>query len=288
MSAKGLGRGLEALLGEVKKAEKVLPQSTQGLQWLSTEALQPGAYQPRVMQVDAALLELVESIRQHGVLQPLIVRPLSENHYEIIAGERRFQAAKRAGLSQIPCVIRPLSNRDALAVGLVENVQRADLNLIEQAKALGRLMEEFGLTQAQAADLVGKSRPMISHLTRLLQLPERIQQHVVAGELELGHAKLLLTLPTAMQLQLDSLIIENQWSVRQTEAYLKKQGSSTEKKPKPETPPWEHDVLQLNRQLQEKTGLDICIHAKEASKGEVRLRYDNLEILDKILAYFEH
>ena len=210
---KGLGRGLDALLAanqeeEVDKGE---------LQSLPTIALQPGKYQPRTRMDPGSLEELAASIKAQGVMQPIMVRPVGEDAFEIIAGERRWRAAQIAGLAEVPCLVREIPDEAALAMSLIENIQREDLNPLEEAGGIQRLIDEFDMTHQQAADAVGRSRPAASNLLRLLQLAEPVQELLMAGDLDMGHARALLPLDGARQIQFGNRIAARQLSVREAE-----------------------------------------------------------------------
>ena len=208
---KGLGRGLDSLLasGDAGGDDK--------LTTLDITQIRPGRYQPRRVMVEDELRELAESIRAQGLIQPVIVRELGLSDYELIAGERRWRACQLAGLTEIPAVIKAVNDEAALAMGIIENIQRADLNPVEEAQGYKRLVDEFGLTHENLAQAVGKSRSAISNSLRLLSLPEQIQQHINQGLLELGHVRALITLPVLAQLQLAEAAIREAWSVREME-----------------------------------------------------------------------
>ena len=216
--SKGLGRGLDALLGQdsAPPAAGHL-QSVDGLAEVALEALTPGRYQPRTRMDESALQELAASIRIHGLMQPIVVRPLEAGRWEIIAGERRFRAARIAGLATVPVLVRQVADKDALALALIENIQREDLNPLEEAQAIRRLIAEFGFTHEQAAESIGRSRSATSNLLRLLQLAEPVQTMLLAGDLEMGHARALLSLAPASQTMLAAEIHARRMSVREAE-----------------------------------------------------------------------
>ena len=213
---KGLGRGLEALLG-ADLPVAASPGAPAPVATLAVDRLQPGRYQPRTRMDESALQELADSIRQHGVMQPILVRPLPEHRYEIIAGERRFRAAQLAGLDEVPVLVREVPDEKALAMALIENVQREDLNPLEEAQAIRRLLDEFGYSHEQAAEAIGRSRSATSNLLRLLNLAEPVQALLLAGDLDMGHARALLGLDRASQLMLAHEVVERQLTVRETE-----------------------------------------------------------------------
>ena len=213
--SKGLGRGLDALLGAdappLPAADPMAPTA------LPLGQLQPGRYQPRTRMDETALQELAESIRQHGLMQPIVVRPIAASRWEIIAGERRFRAARLAGLAEVPVVVREVGDEQALALALIENIQREDLNPLEEAQAIRRLIAEFGYTHEQAAEAIGRSRSATSNLLRLLALAEPVQTMLLAGDIKMGHARALLALPAARQTMAASEIHARRLSVREAE-----------------------------------------------------------------------
>ncbi len=223
MRARGLGRGLDALLGgdEPREAEAQRADG-QPAQTLPLSALQAGCYQPRTRMDESALHELAASIRTHGVMQPVVVRPLEEGRWEIIAGERRFRAAGLAGLAEVPVVVREATDEQALAMALIENLQREDLNPLEQAQAIHRLTTEFGYSHEQAADALGRSRSATSNLLRLLQLAEPVQTMLLAGDLDMGHARALLAVDRAEQILLAQRVVDRRLSVRETEQLVQR------------------------------------------------------------------
>ncbi len=240
---KRLGRGLEALLGSPARGAAVAdavaaPDSALPAAELATASLQPGRYQPRQRVAEDSLTELAHSIREQGVLQPLVVRPISEPAaagvtHEIVAGERRWRAAQIAGLATVPVVVRELDDQSALAVALIENLQREDLNPIDQARSLSRLAREFGLTHQQVADAVGRSRSAVSNLLRLLDLNEGVKDMLADGRLDMGHARALLPLDTARQMKVAQRAAEGDWSVRQVEKAVRQRLDAESRKPRP-------------------------------------------------------
>lgn len=247
------------------------------------ECMQPGRYQPRREMQQEALAELAESIRQQGIIQPLVVRRLEADRYEIIAGERRWRAARLAGLEKVPALVRVLDDRSALAVALVENIQREDLNPIEEARALQRLLDEFELSQQAVADLVGRSRPAVANLLRLLRLEPDIQEKVERGELEMGHARCLLGLSAEEQHKAARQIIALGLTVRQAETLVRRiqEGEPSEE---PGSRALDPDVARLQESLAERLGATVKIHHGAAGRGRLEIRYSNLDELDGILA----
>lgn len=223
MRVKGLGRGLDALLGGDEPREATAsPAADEPLRTLPLDALQPGRYQPRTRMDESSLQELAASIRGHGVMQPIVVRPVADGRWEIIAGERRFRAAGMAGLAEVPVVVREVSDEQALAMALIENLQREDLNPLEQAQAIRRLVSEFGYSHEQAADALGRSRSATTNLLRLLQLAEPVQTMLLAGDLDMGHARALLALERAEQILLSQRVVDKRLSVRETEQLVQR------------------------------------------------------------------
>jgi len=274
---RGLGRGLNALLGEVTPTEK---EKTQDLQTLPIEFLQRGKYQPRKDMNPEALQELADSIKAQGIIQPIVVRLIAGERYEIIAGERRWRAAQLAALQEIPVVIKDIDDRAAMAVALIENIQREDLNVLEESEALKRLVDEFDMTHQQAADAVGKSRAMISNLLRLLDLPNEVKILLGKGLIEMGHARALLTLEQDKQIEIANAIVKQGLSVRATEKLVKNASLET----KGEAEQQDSDTLRLQDQLTEKTGARVIINHQKSGKGKLVFNYTSLEELEGIIA----
>lgn len=222
---KGLGRGLEALLGAAQNTSVAPAAGTDTPNTLNVAQLQAGKYQPRTRMDEGALYELAESIKAQGVMQPILVRPVSASKFEIIAGERRFRAAQLAGLSEVPVLVREVPDQAAAAMALIENIQREDLNPLEEAQGIARLTKEFGLTHEQASQAVGRSRSATSNLLRLLQLAEPVQTMLMAGDLDMGHARALLPLDKAAQISAANQITARHLNVREAEALVKKLGA---------------------------------------------------------------
>ena len=299
---RGLGRGLEALLGGNKApaaAEAETPVSARGntptvpepavagavdgtLRHLPVEFIQPGKYQPRMDLRPEALEELANSIRAQGVMQPIVVRPVSSNKYEIIAGERRWRASQLAGLDKIPVIIREVPDNAAIAMALIENIQRENLNPVEEAQALKRLQDEFSLTQQEVADAVGKSRTAVTNLLRLMNLQPEVRTFLEHGDLEMGHARALLTLPPEQQSSIARTVIGKNLSVRQTEALVRRlQGGKADRKQGMQPDP---DIRTLQDDLSERLGAEVMIDHKAKGKGRLVIKYGSLDQLDGILS----
>lgn len=278
MRPKGLGRGLDALLSRGDEA----PQES--LQSIGIDRFLSGKYQPRTRMDDASLEELAQSIREQGIMQPILVRPVGDGRFEIIAGERRWRAAQRAGLKEVPALVRAVSDQAALAMALIENIQREDLNAIEEANGLQRLIEEFGLTHEAAAKAVGRSRSAVSNLLRLRDLAKPVQEYVLGGQLDMGHARALLALPAGPQTAAAARIVAQGLSVREAERLVHVMGkagvASKSKRPRSFDP----DVARLQEELAERLGAPVRIEAKKKGAGRVVIDYGSLEELDGILA----
>lgn len=283
---KGLGRGLEALLGEKNQA----PKSSTDINRLPLTALQAGKYQPRQIMEAGALQELAESIREQGVMQPLLVRLVGAGKYEIIAGERRFRAATIAGLKEVPVLVSGADDQAAAAMALVENMQREDLNPLEESQGLARLIEEFGFTHEQAAKAVGKSRSAISNLLRLAQLAKPVQAMLLAGDVDMGHARALLPLPGASQVALAQKIAAQGLSVREAErmaaALVIAGGQIGDKKAKTKvgsvTPSQDPDMRRLTQEIADLIGLNAEFKFK-GKGGELRIQFSQFDELDSLL-----
>ncbi len=281
---RSLGRGLEALLGTDSIAPQPAPH--EGLRELPVDLLERGRYQPRVDMRQESLRELADSIRAQGLVQPIIVRPLSpsedgaETRYEIVAGERRWRAAQLAGLDAIPALVRDMSDREAVAVGLIENMQREDLNPLEEAGALRRLVNEFEMTHAEAAGAVGRSRATVTNLMRLLELPGEVKELVEARSLNMGHARALLALadPGAL-VDLARRAVRHGWSVRETERAVNRLARPAVTPPTPAPDP---DVQRLETQLSDRLGASVRIDHR-AKGGRVIIRYHGMDELEGII-----
>jgi ParB family chromosome partitioning protein len=282
---KGLGRGLEALLGD-----KTQKETTAEINRLPLTALQAGKYQPRQKMEAGALQELAESIREQGVMQPLLVRLVAPGKYEIIAGERRFRAATLAGLKEVPVLVSGANDQAAAAMALVENMQREDLNPLEESQGLARLIEEFGFTHEQAAKAVGKSRSAVTNLLRLNQLAKPVQAMLLAGDIDMGHARALLPLPGASQIALAQRIAAQGLSVREAErmstALALAGGQIGDKKAKTQVeggaPSRDPDMRRLTQEIADLIGLNAEFKFK-GKGGELRIRFSQFDELDSLL-----
>ena len=277
---KGLGRGLDALLGGDEPASA--PQQPDRQSELRVDQLQPGKYQPRTHMDDAALKELAASIKTQGIMQPILVRPVAGGRFEIIAGERRWRAAKLAGLEAVPVLVREVADNAALAMALIENIQREDLNPLEQAAGIQRLVNEFGATHDQAADMVGRSRSAVTNLLRLLGLAAPVRELLQQGKLDMGHARALLALLGMQQIEAARTVISRNLSVRDTEKLVGQllrgaTGKSPRKAP-------DRDVLRLQEDLAQKLGTKVQIKAGNKGRGSLVIQYSSLVQLDAILA----
>jgi ParB family transcriptional regulator, chromosome partitioning protein len=292
-----LGRGLADLLGQTRPQASNEPAAAHSapedeLLHLPLDLLQRGRYQPRLDMRPESLADLVDSIRAQGVVQPIVVRPLDEpdergvRRYEIIAGERRWRAAQQAGLRDIPAVVRRVPDEAAIAMALIENIQRENLNPLEEARALERLISEFGLTHQQAAEAVGRSRAAVSNLLRLLELPEEVCERLAKRELEMGHARALLGLPQRrQQTEVATLVVRKSLSVRETEALVRRmaqpQRTSAPEQPQTVDP----NIRRLQDDLSEKLGAAVAIEHAHNGKGRLVVRYNSLDELDGILTH---
>jgi ParB family chromosome partitioning protein len=274
MKAKGLGRGLDALLGP----DDAPPRDA--LLKLAVDRIQPGRYQPRTRMDQAALAELAASIRAQGLMQPLLVRPVDRDRYELIAGERRWRAAQMAGLAEVPALVREVPDDAALAMSLIENIQREDLNPMEEAAGVQRLVEEFSMTHEQAADAVGRSRSATSNLLRLLKLPRPVQEMVMEGALEMGHARALLALDGARQIEIGNRVAAQGLSVRAAEALVQKllRGKAGRQKKR-----GDRDLARLEEELSERLGTTVEIKAARKGRGKLIVHYSGLDHLDQLL-----
>lgn len=279
---KGLGRGLDALLaGSDAKAEDELRN-------LPVERLKPGKYQPRTHMDQESLAELAASIKTQGVMQPILVRAVDSTpgaeRYEIVAGERRWRASQLAGLSEVPVLVRSIPDEQALEMALIENIQRENLNPLEEAQGLQRLIDEFGLTHQQAADAVGRSRPAASNLLRLLQLTTAVQEMLMAGQLDMGHARALLPLSGAQQVAAAQRIVQKGLSVREAE-HLVQQIVNPPKKAADK--PLDRDLLRLEEDLADGLGANVQIRTNKKGAGKVTIEFNSLEQLDGLISRFK-
>lgn len=294
MKKRGLaqGRGLDALLGSIKQAREDVQNSQSShagaqLEELPLDTLQRGEYQPRREMSPESLNDLAASIQRHGVMQPIVVRRLGSSpalhgvQYEIVAGERRWRAAKQAGLTHIPAIIRDLPDELAIALALIENIQREDLSPMEQANALQRFHDEFGMSHQEIADAVGKARTTVSNLLRLIGLQPEVKTLLEHGDLDMGHARALLSLDAAAQIEVAREVVSRGLSVRQTEQLIRDRQQPTPSKPPRVLPP---DVEKLSQRLSERFGAPVQIEHNDKGKGRLTIRYHSLDELDGILA----
>jgi ParB family chromosome partitioning protein len=281
---KGLGMGLEALLGP-KVSEAASPNDSLPTT-LKLDQLQPGKYQPRTRMDEGSLYELAESIKSQGVMQPILVRPVGAGHYEIIAGERRFRAARLAGLDAVPVLVKPVADEAAAVMALIENIQREDLNPLEEAQGLQRLTGEFGLTHEQAAQAVGRSRSAASNLLRLLNLAAPVQQMLMAGDLDMGHARALLALDAAQQVMAAQEIVSKKLSVREAERLVARSGSTAVAKRR-SAPARPRDIARLEQRLADLLTAPVAIRIKARTKrgeqGEIAIGFGSLDELNGLL-----
>jgi ParB family chromosome partitioning protein len=272
---KGLGRGLDALLaGDAEN-------DSNGLRMLPVGQLQPGKYQPRSYMDDEALHALADSIKSQGIMQPILVRELASEQYEIIAGERRWRASQIAGLEEVPVLIREIEDESALKMALIENIQRENLNPLEEALGIKRLIDEFAMTHEKAANAVGRSRVAVSNLLRLLTLANGVQNLLMESKLDMGHARALIGLDPAQQVMLASKIVQESLSVREVEGLVKKAGQTEQNKTPKATV--NADIVALQNTLSETLGAGVSIAAKSNGSGTLKINYSNLDQLDEII-----
>lgn len=280
MAKRGLGRGLDALLSGAQAGG----DDSDSLEQLPIEQIRRGKYQPRVHMAEAALAELADSIRAQGIVQPVVVRRLDEG-YELIAGERRWRAAQIAGLETVPAVVRDIPDQAAAAMALIENIQREDLNPLEEAQAIRRLIGEFEMTHQAAADAVGRSRTAVTNLLRLLELHDTVKDHVNEGRLEMGHARCLLAVPLDDQPGVAATVVKRGLSVRATEQLVKKILAATPE-PKKDAGP-SPEVRQLESRLSDQLGAAVQVRYDRQGKGRLVIEYNSLDELDGILAHIQ-
>ena len=280
MAAKkrGLGRGLNAML---PKKEEVAPPKT-GLDEIPIEFIQPGKYQPRTYFAEESIAELSDSIKAQGVIQPIVLRPIGDDRYEIIAGERRWRAAQLAGIEKIPAVIRTVDDESALAMSLIENIQREDLNPLEEATALQRLIDDFQFTHQEVANAVGKSRSAVTNTLRLTQLALPVAEMLVAGDLEMGHARALLTLEVNEQVAVAKQVVARGLNVRQTEELVRAAGKTTGGTVV--KPGQDADTRRLEQNLGQTLGQPVQIRHTKKGTGKLVISYSSLDELDGILS----
>lgn len=276
---KGLGRGLEALLGP--SGDDANKDMGEQVMTLPLGKLQAGKYQPRSRMDESSLMELAESIKSQGIMQPILVRPIGSGKYEIIAGERRFRASKLAGLEEVPVLVRAVPDESALAMALIENIQREDLNPLEEALGVQRLIREFNLTHEDAARAIGRSRSATSNMLRLLNLAEPVQTMLLAGDIEMGHARALLALTAAEQIACANEVVNKRLSVRETEKLVNDWASDGDRqatKPKQTA-----DVRRLEEGLADWLASAVQLKANANGKGSVTIKFNNLDELDGVL-----
>jgi ParB family chromosome partitioning protein len=289
------GRGLDALLGSIRQVAQEVENAGTGsgsaeqgqLQYIDVGQLQRGIYQPRREITSEQLTELADSIRKHGIMQPIVVRRLGEQSkvpFEIIAGERRWRAAKLAGLNHVPALVRDIPDELAIALALIENIQREDLNPMEQAVALQRFHDEFGMSHQEIADTVGKARATVSNLLRLMSLHDDVKTMLDHGDIDMGHARALLSLKNKDQLAIAKTVVEKVLSVRQTEQLIRDLLNPPVAKPKAHA---SADIEQLSRRLSERFGAAVEIDHNNKGKGKMVIRYHSLDELDGILAIID-
>ena len=292
-----MGKGLDFLLSGGKKNKPAeptqQPHTAQAsadvprdgeLRHIPVDLIQRGKYQPRMDMHEEALGELAASIKQQGVMQPIVIRPISADRFEIIAGERRWRATQLAGLDKIPAIIKPVADDAAIAMSLIENIQRENLNPIEEAVALKRLQDEFELTQQQVADAVGKSRTTVTNLLRLINLSLDTRVMLERGDLEMGHARALLALPQEQQSEAARSVVGGGLSVRQTEALVRRLLAGPTAKTKPVVSP---DIRQLEQSLAETLGAKVVVQHSAKGSGKLSIKYNTLDELDGILAHIK-
>lgn len=273
---KGLGRGLDALLAANNSSE------SQRQEMLAVGTLQPGKYQPRTRMDPGSLEELAASIKAQGLIQPISVRPVGVGRYEIIAGERRWRAAQIAGLAEVPVLIRDIPDDAALAMSLIENIQREDLNPLEEAAGIQRLIDEFQMTHQEAADALGRSRSAASNLLRLLQLAKPAQDMLMAGDIEMGHARALLPLSKSEQGRIAAMVADKGFSVRETERIVARELNPPVKKGADKKA--DRDLLRLEEELSDRLGATVKISANRKGVGSLTIRFGSLDQLDGLLA----
>ncbi len=273
MKAKGLGRGLDALLGGDETPRDALVT-------LPVASIRPGRYQPRTKMDQQALAELAASIRSQGLMQPLLVRPVDRERYELIAGERRWRAAQMAGIAEVPVLVREVPDEAALAMSLIENIQRENLNPMEEAAGVQRLVEEFKMTHEQAADAVGRSRSATTNLLRLLKLAKPVQALVMEGALEMGHARAILALEPARQVEAGNRVAAKGLSVRETEALVHNmlRGPAARRKKRPD-----RDLARLEEEVAERLGTTVQIRPSRKGRGKVIVHYTSIDHLEQLL-----
>ncbi|MEO5693710.1 MAG: ParB/RepB/Spo0J family partition protein [Usitatibacter sp.] len=276
---KGLGRGLDALLGGGTRR----PPAEEELAQLPINSLKPGKYQPRTRMDETSLAELASSIRARGVIQPIVVRPVGGAQYEILAGERRWRAARMAGLEQVPAVVREVPDEAALGIGLIENIQREDLNPLEEANGLKRLIEEFKLTHEEVAGAVGRSRVGVTNLLRLLELAPAVQSMLLDGKIDMGHARALLALSKQRQVEVAEQVAAGGLSVRETERLVQQATEAPVATARRAAPTLDADSRRLQEELSETLGSNVTLKPRVGGKGSVVIDYSSLDELSGII-----
>jgi ParB family transcriptional regulator, chromosome partitioning protein len=273
---KGLGRGLDALLaGDMETVSE-----SDAMRLLDVNKMQPGKYQPRSYMDDAALQTLADSIKSQGIMQPILVREIANDRFEIIAGERRWRASQLAGLQEVPVLVREIADEAALAMALIENIQRENLNPLEEALGIKRLIDEFAMTHERAAEAVGRSRVAVSNLLRLLTLSQPVQEMLMHNKIDMGHARALVGLDAAQQVMLANRVMQEGLSVRDVEKATKVQQNHA----KTQKTTINHDVLALQEHLSESLGAQVTITAKANGSGSLKINYSHLDQLDDLIA----
>ena len=285
---KGLGMGLDALLGGSDAFAETVPNLPGFPNALALDLLQAGKYQPRTRMDEGALTELAASIKAQGVMQPILVRPINASNggvikYEIIAGERRYRASKLAGLTEVPVLVKDVDDLAAAAMALIENIQREDLNPLEEAQGIQRLINDFSFTHEQAAQAVGRSRSAVSNLLRLLNLAKSVQTMLMAGDIDMGHARALLVVDAATQIQLANLVVAKRLSVRETEKLvIRTENKATDKNPNSKEK--SRDIARLEEELSDLFATQVQLKLGAKGSGQVIIDFSNLDALDGILA----
>jgi len=287
MKKKRLGRGLGSLIGNIEQLTEISDEDrASGLRELDIDQIKRGKYQPRQHFDQQALQELADSISAQGVIQPIVVRPEGD-HYELIAGERRWRAAQLVGLQKIPVVIRDLDSKSAAAIALIENIQREDLNPLEESQALMRLIEEFSLTHQQVADSVGRSRAAVSNLLRLLDLADPVKAQVNRGLLDMGHARALLALCEQDQIEVATIVVNRGLSVRETEALVKKTLNSQDQNSLDVIQVKDPDIVRLEAKISEKLGAGVQVKTRKKGAGDLIISFHSTDELEGILNHFD-
>ena len=275
---KGLGRGLDALLA----GDESSANNTSSLMTVAVTQLRPGKYQPRTHMDQASLASLADSIKAQGIMQPIVVRAIAQDQYEIIAGERRWRASQLAGLLEVPVIVKDIPDEAALAMALIENIQRENLNPIEEANGIKRLIDEFDMTHEAAAQAVGRSRSAVTNLLRLQNLHANVQEMLMQSQLDMGHARALLSLDGAKQIMAAEQIVQNNLSVRDAEQLVK--GLSATKSAPSKVVAKDRDVVRLQEELSQALGAVVIIDASKNGAGTLKIRYSNLDQLDDVVA----